>query len=116
MSRNASTDFLTGTKLWPRRNIHISGLAGYQICIDSNIGLQKAFDVTRNLYGDKNSLRFELSLITTGIAQIADILQRIPTHVLEQYKDAAKHGFSRLVYTGLTGCTILFIFNILEEF
>ena len=36
-------------------------------------------------------------VFTVGIAQIADILQRIPAHVLDQYKDAAKHGFSRLV-------------------
>jgi len=31
----------------------------------------------------------------TGISQIGDILQRIPEHVEQQYRDAATHGYSR---------------------
>jgi len=31
----------------------------------------------------------------TGISQIGDILQRIPEHVEQEYRDAAQHGYSR---------------------
>ena len=30
-----------------------------------------------------------------GISQIGDILQRIPEHVEQEYRDAAQHGYSR---------------------